>query len=317
MKRFLRGLRIGLIGLAALALAGYGVAYGLSQRMLHRTYQAPLAAFSVPSDPALLAEGERLARIHSCFFCHGETLQGTVHVDQPFLVRIVAPGLTRIVREYSDAELERVIRRGVRRDGRSVWAMPSTMYYHLTDEDLGALLAYLRSVELREGLATEFRPRLLARLMIAAGNARPLAAQIDTKIPRPALDRHDPLALGRYLALTSCSGCHGADLRGGNRGRAPDLRIGGAFTPDAFIRLMREGVGSGGRELRLMGGVARSGFSHFTDAEITALYAYLRSLGAAGEQTNPLSAPPFGGSRSPAVHNGSTRVSAHQPPNER
>ena len=161
--------------------------------------------------------------------------------------------------------------------------MPSPMYYQLADEDLGALLAYIRSVEPREGLATEFRPRLLARLLIAAGKIRPLAVQIDTTIPRPALDRQDPLALGRYLALTSCSGCHGADLRGGNGGRAPDLRIGGGFTPDAFVRLMREGVGLGGRELRLMGGVARNGFSHFTDAEIAALHTYLRSLAAAGE----------------------------------
>lgn len=283
MKRFLRVLRIGLIGLAALVLAGYAVAFGLSQRMLHRTYEAPLAAFSVPNDPALLAEGERLARVHSCIFCHGDTLQGTVHIDEPFLVRIVAPGLTRVAREYSDAELERVIRRGVRRDGRSVWAMPSPMYYHLVDEDLGALLAYLRSVEPRKELGAEFRPRLLARLLIAAGKFRPLVAQIDTTIARPALDRRDPLAFGRYLALSSCSSCHGADLRGGNRGFAPDLRIGGAFTSEAFVRLMREGVGLDGRELRLMGGVARNGFSHFTDAEITALHTYLRSLATAGE----------------------------------
>ena len=283
MKRFLRVLRISLIGLAALALTGYAVAYSLSQRMLNRTYEAPLAAFSVPNDTALLAEGERLARIHSCTFCHGDTLHGTVHVDEPFLVRIVAPGLAGVARDHSDAELERVIRRGVRRDGRSVWAMPSPTYYHLVDEDLGALLAYLRSVEPREELAAEFRPRLLARLMIAAGKFRPLVAQIDTTISRPALDRHDPLAFGRYLALSSCSSCHGADLRGGNRGFAPDLRVVGAFTPEAFVRLMREGVGLEGRELRLMGPVARNGFSHFTEAEITALYTDLRSLSAAGK----------------------------------
>jgi hypothetical protein len=61
------------------------------------------------------------------------------------------------------------------------------------------------------------------------------------------------------------------------------LRIGGAFTPEAFARLMREGVGLGDRELGLMGLVARSSFRHFSDAEITALHTYLRSLAAAGE----------------------------------
>ena len=283
MKRFLRVLGIGVIALVGLVLAGYAVTYVLSQRILNRTYEQPLTAFAVRSDPALLAEGERLTRIHNCTFCHGETLHGSVHIDVPFVVRIVAPGLTRVVQEYSDAELERVIRRGVRRDGRSVWAMPSQMYYHLSDEDLGAMLAYIRTVEPREGLTAEFRPRLLARLRIAAKKVQPMAAQIDTTTPRLAVDRHDPLALGRYLALTTCSGCHGADLRGGNRGRAPNLQIGGAFTPEAFARVMREGIGLGDRKLGLMDQAARSSFRHFTDAEITALHTYLRSL-AAGEK---------------------------------
>lgn len=37
----------------------------------------------------------------------------------------------------------------------------------------------------------------------------------------------------------------------------------------------------GGRELGLMADVARSRFAYFTDAEIQALHAFLRTLGAA------------------------------------
>jgi hypothetical protein len=38
---------------------------------------------------------------------------------------------------------------------------------------------------------------------------------------------------------------------------------------------MKEGVPRDGRKLELMGDVARSRFSQFTDAELAAVYAYL------------------------------------------
>ena len=50
--------------------------------------------------------------------------------------RIVAPNLTRIVHEYSDQELEAVIRHGVRPDGSSVVIMPSAMFANVSDEGL-------------------------------------------------------------------------------------------------------------------------------------------------------------------------------------
>ena len=43
---------------------------------------------------------------------------------------------------------------------------------------------------------------------------------------------------------------------------------------------MREGIGLGGRELGLMREVAIGRFAHFTEAEVDALYAYLRTLAA-------------------------------------
>jgi mono/diheme cytochrome c family protein len=52
------------------------------------------------------------------------------------------------------------------------------------------------------------------------------------------VDRDDPLSVGRYLALTSCTECHGMDLRG-HPPESPDLRIAAAFSPEAFTELMR------------------------------------------------------------------------------
>lgn len=89
---------------------------------------------------------------------NGEKLQGSLFFDEPRVARIVAPNLTRVLPTYSDAELARVLIHGVNRDGRSVLAMPSAMFYHLSDRDLGAIIAHLRSapvVELMDDVARE------------------------------------------------------------------------------------------------------------------------------------------------------------------
>jgi mono/diheme cytochrome c family protein len=273
---------IGLV-LGALILAAWGVLYAGSEYKMNRKYEVPLSDFVLPDDPGVLAEGERLARIRGCIGCHGANLEGAVFFDQPWLARIVTPDLTRMAAEYSDAELERVIRKGVRRDGRSVWAMPSPMYAHLADEDLGAMLAYIRSVPAQNGFATEFKLRLFGRIGVLSGEFPPLAEEIDPGLSPVAPDRNDPLALGRYLAMTSCSECHGGELRGSPQGDTPSLAMVAAYSPENFVRLMREGVALGERELPMMSGVSRYRFSHFTDAEIGALHSYLPSLAGAQE----------------------------------
>jgi mono/diheme cytochrome c family protein len=278
MRKVWRFLGIGGVGLGSMALIAFAVLYAGSQRLINRVYEVPLSAFVATDDPALVAEGERLARIRGCIGCHGAALEGRVFIDEPLLARIVAPDLTLMAREHSDAELERVIRRGVRRDGRSVWVMPSPMYYHLSDEDLGAIIAYIRSVAPSSGPPTEVRLRVLGRLGLVSGQFPPLVDEIDQTASRFTPDREDALSFGRYLALTVCTECHGADLRGAQDGGAPSLGIAAAFSSEAFARLMREGIGLGDRELGMMGGVARDRFAHFTDGEIDALHTYLRTL---------------------------------------
>jgi mono/diheme cytochrome c family protein len=282
MKRIPRFLRIAaLAGLALVGLAGaaYAVVYVASQRVISRTYDLPLLAFTSTGDSTRIAQGARLSRISGCTGCHGLENPGRVFTwDEPWVARLVAPDLTRVASEYSDAELERVIRRGVRRDGRSVWGMPSGMYYHLSDDDLAAILGYIRSVPAHDGPRAEVRLRPMGRVGVLMGMFRPVAEEIDQEAPRFARDPADAVSRGRYLALTACSECHGGDLQGGREGFPPSLAIAGAFSPEAFATLMREGVGLGGRELGMMGDVARSRFAHFTDDEVAALHAYLREL---------------------------------------
>jgi cytochrome c553 len=279
LKRILKWLAIGGV---ALTVVAYAILHIGSERILRRSHEAPLSAFVAPSDPALLAEGERMSRIRGCNGCHGARLQGAVVIDHPWMGRAVAGNLTRVAQDHSDAELERVIRRGVRRNGHSVWMMPSPMFAHLSDEDLGSIIAYLRSVPPSDGPASAIELRLLGRIVVLLGELPPLVEEVDMSATPRAPDRDDPLDLGRYLAMTSCSECHGEKLLGDGQG-SPPLSIAAAYTQDAFAALMRDGVALGDRQLPMMSGVARNRFSHLTDAEVGALHVYLSGLAAGGE----------------------------------
>jgi mono/diheme cytochrome c family protein len=265
----------------ALAAVSATVLYATSEVMVRRTYTvpAPTVALALPADPADLAEGKRLATIRGCYEgCHGIALEGHVFFEEPGVARLVAPNLTAAVARYSNAELERIVRHGVLPSGRSVWAMPSDMFRALSDEDLARILAFLRSAPPSEGPGPSLHMGPLGRLGVVARELEPAAvlaarSTYETPVLTP---RHDAFAFGRYLAQTSCSECHGLDLRGG--GGSPGLVVAAAYSLEEFAQLMRTGEARGGRELGLMARVARVRFAQFTAEEVRVLHEYLRTL---------------------------------------
>jgi mono/diheme cytochrome c family protein len=187
----------------------------------------------------------------------------------------MAPDLALVARTYSTAELARVIRHGVRPNGEGVEIMPSPMFYHLSDADLGRIIAFLRSAPVTDRNTYAFNAGPLWRWQMATGEWLSWPddiAELGPRMAAPSAD--DVLHFGEYLARTSCSECHGDKLEGG--ADTPNLTVAAAYAPDDFTKLMRTGVPLGGRDLHLMSAVARQRFSHFTDAEISALHAYLR-----------------------------------------
>jgi mono/diheme cytochrome c family protein len=94
-------------------------------------------------------------------------------------------------------------------------------------------------------------------------------------------------AQGRHIAATACSECHGSDLRGDPREGGPDLVVVGAYDLDQFRRLLRTGAPPSGRDLGIMSETARKDLRVFTDAEIAALYAYLRARAATTSRLGP------------------------------
>jgi mono/diheme cytochrome c family protein len=279
IKRLLHWTGVALGSLAVLAVVAYAIAYLLSERALKRSYHVPPTAMAIPTDPASILEGRRLASIRGCFGCHGQQGAGAVLFDQPMIARIVAPNLTAAVRRYSDAELVGVIRNGVRPGGRSMLVMPAEAFGVLTDEDLGRIIAFLKSLPPSKGPGGGVSIGPLGRIGLAIGQYKTVAQLIAETVPPPEPSTRGAVH-GRYLARTICVQCHGTSLHGASTPdyTSPNLQIVAAYTPAAFAQLLRTGVALGGRSLPLMSPWARNYLSQLTDEEIADLYSYLRAM---------------------------------------
>ena len=282
MSPVLTWVRRVVVSLVLLGAAGIGAVYVGATMIRGRTHPdiGPVRLAVLPADAISLAEGGRLSRILGCYGgCHGTRMEGALFFSEPGVADLVAPNLSRLAPSYSDAELARAIRHGVRRDGTGLFAMPSSSFYHLSDQDLGRLIAFLRRQPREDGHDVETRIGPLGRLGIVTRRFTTVAATMDHGAPRaPAGVDGDLAARGRYLAIVACTECHGTAFEGGLEGKAPPLAIAATYTDEAFRHLMRTGETPGKRPLYLMGETARQRFSHLTDEEITALQTFLRTL---------------------------------------
>lgn len=285
MRRLLKwALRI-LGGLATLILLAAVAVYALSARKL-ASRDLPEVTALPPADSAMAARGPRLVRVLGCTGCHGSDLGGSVMVESPVFGRLVAPNLTQTRERFSDDDFVRVLRHGLRPDGTPLTpAMPSQAFTHLSDRDLAAILAYVRSQPAVPDSLPSTRLALPLRAMLVAGVLElspDLIEAGERPETRPGVD--DPEALGRYLASATCVECHGADLRGNERFIVtPDLAIVAGYTPERLREFFRTGIAIGGRELPTMSRIARGRYAGFTDGEVEALYAYLSRLGEPGD----------------------------------
>jgi len=272
MKRILKWTAITVVSIVAVLLI---VIYAGSEYRLRQKFDIATASIEVPTDSGAIARGRHVFETRGCEGCHGEGLKGEVFFDQPMLARLVAPNVVRAIKGYSNPDLARLLRHGVRPNGTGVAVMPSSVFYHLDDADLAGLIAYLRTLpDKGSDTLPATSLRLLARVGLVMGQYKLEPVDITHDAPR-APNGPDPAARGQYLAKSTCSECHGQQLEGSEE--TPALSIVAGYSQAEFARLMREGVPRDGRRLALMGDVARSRFVHFSDEEVGALYAYLSS----------------------------------------
>ncbi|GAB2499447.1 hypothetical protein GCM10027084_11010 [Pseudoxanthomonas sangjuensis] len=271
------------LGLACLvSLTGGAALLGVAEWKLRRTHDVPLTPLKAGRGPADVAEGERLSRIIGCWAgCHGMTGQGGF-IDMQGYYSVTAPNLNFAIRQYSDPELARLIRFGVKRDGTSALGMISYTFYPLSDEDLANVIAHLRRQPFQPAMPRHRTITIAARFKLALAQWQVAADRIDATRPRwGELPRTTPFERGRYLASVTCSECHGLDFRGNafkdnTYDGGPSLALVAMYGRDEFRHLMRTGEPIGGRDLGEMGWVARNGLIHFRDQEIDDIRAFLR-----------------------------------------
>jgi mono/diheme cytochrome c family protein len=279
----------GLIGLLALALVALYVVGGAK---VNKKYNVPVEAISVPTDAEAVQRGEHIANIYICTRCHTENLSGELSFVVPGMVSIPTPNLTAgaggVGGFYTDEDWVRAVRHGVGHDGRGLFIMPSSTFHYLGDEDLGALIAYVKSLPPADNVLPERRIEPIGRLMMAAGMFPPLAVdQIDHTSPPPAVPEQGvTAAYGGYLSRT-CTECHGADLNGkpfgppGQEVPTPNLTPGGemaSWSEEDFFTTMRTGVTPGGGQLNEE--MPWKYFGQMSDDELRAVWLYLKSLPA-------------------------------------
>jgi hypothetical protein len=269
-----RGVKWLLLGVVALAYVAAALVYYGATDVIEKRYAVEERNIPISELPEVIAEGERLALAYGCFRgCHGNTMQGAVVYDGLLVGRVVAPNLSEAMARYSITEFEAIVRQGVKPDGTSVFAMPSSRYAIMTDREFSAIASFIRDYPRQVGDPGSTRYGVLARWWMLAGDWTP-EAELRQEAPWPDGFEADPLLYGEYLAMNACDQCH-ADAYRTYRGWSPALSAAKGYDRWEFSRLMREGIGLGGLEVGAMSEVARTRFSGLEDPEIQALYNYL------------------------------------------
>ena len=266
---------------AAIALLAAAGVYWASEARLGDVVRGPAFDHAIPTDAASLEHGRHLARTRGCFGCHGQQLEGKDLGEQwDWPERAVAPNLAAYAEANDAANMEAAIRQGIGRNGKALTSMPSYNFARLTDEDMAALIAFLKSAPVVEKKLPKAKLGWPVRWDFARGAevhmVQMVALVLTLKIDAIAEPQR---ARGEYMAMTMCNECHGLDVRGNSLwGVTPDLAIVAAYSREEFEVLIKTGLASGGRKLGLMSLVAPDRFPDLTDSEIDDLYAYLSSL---------------------------------------
>ncbi|AWK87402.1 c-type cytochrome [Azospirillum thermophilum] len=143
-----------------------------------------------------------------------ELAGGTPFVEQAFTAygSNITPEPETGIGRWSDAQLVRAIRDGVRQDGSLIGPpMPFEFYKGISDSDAAAIVAYLRSV------------RPVKNLVPRSEYAMPMPASYGPPTGRvPDVPKDDPVRYGAYMAgpLGHCLECHTPMLPGGRRDMA-------------------------------------------------------------------------------------------------
>lgn len=309
MKRVIKRVAIGLAIFLVLGTASLAVAIAVRE---NRTFDRPYPEITASTDPKIIERGRYLATGPAhCAECHAAP--GTPKGAEPHLsggfaftmpigtiyTRNITPDVGTGIGRYSDKEIARVLRYGIKPDGRAM--LPFMPFANLADDDLVAVISYLRSRPAIEHLVPASDYNLLGR----AAKAFLLEPESPTGTPPKHAPEGTSIERGKYLANTvaNCGGCHtnrsmrtgaqiGVTFAGGlhieshrepgvefvTPNLTPDVETGHItkWTEDQFVARFKSGVA-----INPASPMPWATFGNMTDEDLRSLYRYLRSLPAA------------------------------------
>ncbi|MDW3645954.1 MAG: cytochrome c [Bacteroidia bacterium] len=305
MKKILKYLGITLASLLGLVLLL--VLFINFKPLPNYQLEVPLGNLEVEINPERVSNGAELSSV-LCNHCHGNKgrLEGKLIAEEEGFGKIYAPNITQDeqygIGSYTDAELYRLLRTGVKKDGGL--SLPMMMRFPTAAEkDIYSIIAFLRSneaaVQASSNQLAEYEPTFLVKLLYTiAFKPLPLPLEEISK-PGPA-DKH----FGQYLAnsLYACYNCHSASfesnnfmepeksagfLGGGNPIAVGDMKPVesanitmhetdgiGSWTQDDFFQALKFGKHPEGRKLSY----PMLPYAFLDSTEIFAIHDYLKTV---------------------------------------
>jgi mono/diheme cytochrome c family protein len=225
VRKLAKGL--GVLILVVLVLLGGYVAYASATASKRLAFpNAPLPSVTASKDPAVIERGRYLVRGPAhCGSCHGDferehpekitpdaPLSGGLSFEMGPIGTFYAANLTADpetgLGKVSDAEIARTIRSGVMHDG-NISLMMRFGAARVSDDDLGAIISYLRTLPPTKHEVPKGAFGLLGKAMLPMFKLSPRPLTATTAVQagaEPSVQR------GAYLAehVALCTGCHSA-----------------------------------------------------------------------------------------------------------
>ncbi len=284
---------VAFVGIGACVAGGWAcVQIRAFDASMDKVYEVPLTPVTLSTEPAVLARGKHVAgAIAACTAsdCHGTDLAGGKMMDVGPVMTVAAPNVTAagLGAAYNDAELYRLLRHGVKKDGRSIRLMSVQEFNWLPESDVIAVISWVRTMPPVEKSNAAFVVKPLGKILDRR-DAIPIdvARRIDHAKIETAPPPSPTTEYGQFLGRL-CSGCHGPTFAGGPiPGAPPELPKPLNLTPhetglkgytyEDFWKVIDTGARRDGRKLDPF--MPFESLRQMDEIERRALFAFLSQL---------------------------------------
>lgn len=303
IRKILLWIGAGIVGLVVILFVTISLRWS-------RRFDAPYPQVAASTDSAVIARGRYLAYGPAhCSDCHTAPAEyptlktgarpalsgGSSFVIPPGTIYVpnITPDSATGIGRLSDGAIARILRYGVRPDGRA--AIPFMEYHEMSDADLVAVISFVRSQPAVRNAVPDHKLSLLGKAVMAFV-IKPIAPTATPPVASPPAG--PTVERGAYLvtAVANCAGCHsprsmvtgaytGPRLSGGGAmetGSTPSIQVvppdlttkgrAGQWTEEEFVARFHVGERIPGSPMPWQA------FRRMTDDDIRAIYRYLKSV---------------------------------------